>query len=246
MNMTGKPMTEPQSTAFDCIFENVLGFMLPFFLASALGNPNHARAAIKELVQAYKVATASELELVGRILGFSVVAMDNLRLSMNPGMSDTKILRYRSNAVALSRAGEQCRKILEAIQNNQDATPKSKTIPAPTIVPAPAPNAKAQPVPSVQPTVPSASLQSAPPQSVPTQSASPQSTPTQSPSPQSPSPRSIEAMKQDARALLTEFVKNSDKPAAPAWPFPHLPDPATTVGAAVKQAFANARRNAAA
>jgi hypothetical protein len=77
-------------TAIDCIFENILGFMLPFFLVSARGNADLARAAIAELAEAYKAATATELEFVGRILGFNIVAMDNLRLSMNTEMSDTK------------------------------------------------------------------------------------------------------------------------------------------------------------
>ena len=71
--------------AIDCIFEQILGFMLPFYLAAAGGDAGLAREAIAELVDAYDCATAAELEpLVGRILGFSTVAMDNLRLSMKP------------------------------------------------------------------------------------------------------------------------------------------------------------------
>src|SRR5208283_5522580 len=134
-------MTQPD--AIDCIFEHILGFMLPFFIAGAGGDTDLARAAISELADAYNVASATELELVGRILGFSTVAMDNLRLSMNPEMSDTKVLRYRSNAVALSRAAEQCRKILDVVQaNRKPAQPAamsiSRPIPRPAAVAAPA------------------------------------------------------------------------------------------------------------
>ena len=143
--------TEAPHTAMDCIFENILGFMLPFLLAAAGGNAESARAALHDLARAYTASTATELELVGRILGFSIVAMDNLRLSMTPDMPDTKILRYRANAVALSRAGDQCRKILGAVQANRKPADKPVAVPHPAIAAAPPP-AKIHPLlPVMQP-----------------------------------------------------------------------------------------------
>lgn len=99
-----QPDTDP--SAFDCVLGNILGFMLPFFLVSAAGNAGLARAAIKELIDAYQASSPAELDLVGRIIGFSIAAMDNLRLSMAPDLSDTKVLRYRCNAVTLSRSSD--------------------------------------------------------------------------------------------------------------------------------------------
>jgi hypothetical protein len=64
---------------------------------------------------------------------------------MTQGMSDAKVLRYRSNAVALSRAGEQCRKILEAMQGNRKPAETPMTIPRPAIAAAPPPIARAKP-----------------------------------------------------------------------------------------------------
>ncbi len=93
-------MSQPNAT--DCIFEHILGFMLPFYLAAAGGDAKLAREAIFELVEAYGCATAVELEIAGRILGFSTVAMDNLRLSMEPEMSDAQ-----DPAVSLERGGTQ-------------------------------------------------------------------------------------------------------------------------------------------
>jgi hypothetical protein len=58
-----------------------------------------------------QLTTPTELDLVGRIIGFSVAAMDNLRLSMASDLSATKILRYRSNAVTLCRSSDQALKI---------------------------------------------------------------------------------------------------------------------------------------
>lgn len=129
-------MSEPDHEAdiAECLFETIFGFIVPFFLAAAGGNPDLARATVRKLVDAYNPATATELDLAGRVVGFNVVAMDNLRLSMTQGLSDTKILRYRSNAVTLSRAADQSRKILEATKANPETTPK---IPRPSIAPAP-------------------------------------------------------------------------------------------------------------
>jgi hypothetical protein len=225
---------EPETTTIDCIFENILAFMLPFFLSSAGGDADLARDAIRELAEAYNVATATELELVGRILGFSTVAMDNLRLSMNPEMSDTKVLRYRSNAVALSRAGEQCRKILDVMQANRKPAHQPMTIPAPVIAAAPAPAAKAEP------SQPAANKPGAQP-SAPPAPASPSR-----PGEVSLLPADIETMKRDAREMLAAFSNNSGPLARPAAAFPNIPDPATLVEAAVRQAFASSRPTGAA
>jgi hypothetical protein len=96
-----RPDTDP--SAFDCILGNILEFMLPFFLVSAGGDPGLARAAIKQLIDAYQASTPEQLDLVGRIIGFSTAALENLRLSMVPDLSATKVLRYRCNAVTDDR-----------------------------------------------------------------------------------------------------------------------------------------------
>ena len=117
------PQPADEAIPSDCTFQTILNFMLPFFLAGAGGDADFARAAIFELLDAYNAATTPELDLAGRIIIFSTAAMDDLRLSMtDPEMSDTKKLRYRSNAVALSRSAEQCRKVLEAMQAKRQAT----------------------------------------------------------------------------------------------------------------------------
>jgi hypothetical protein len=106
-----------ESIPSDCIFRTILDFMLPFFLEGAGGDVELARAAILELLDAYAPATMQELDLASRVIIFGIASMDNLRLSISdPSMSDTVKLRYRSNAVALSRSAEQCRAILEGVQ----------------------------------------------------------------------------------------------------------------------------------
>jgi hypothetical protein len=222
---------EPQPTTFDCIFENILGFMLPFFLTSTEADTEIACLAIRELAEGFNVATANELELVGRILGFSTVAMDNLRLSMNPELSDTKVLRYRSNAVALSRAGEQCRKILTVMQANRNrpAQPAAPTILAPTL-PAPVIAEAAPPAPKSQPT----------PAAAPPQSATDRRPAVAQPLAATVSllPQDMETMRLQARAMLAAYIA---KPSNPATMIPEIADPATLVSAAVRQALNAAR-----
>ena len=224
-------LPEPMPTAVDVIFENILDFLLPFFLAAAGGEAGLARATIQELAEAYNATTVTELDLVGRILGFSVVAMDNLRLSMTQGMSDTKVLRYRSNAAALSRAGEQCRKILEMVQGHRKPVPVSLSqVPAPHI---PAPH------------IPAPRIEPAPPAPVRTISAA--HTPSSghgTPAGGFPDdflsgmPKNIEAMKRDARLLMAAFSKNG-APSGPAMAVvPKIPNLTALVDAAVLQGLA--------
>jgi hypothetical protein len=227
--MTQTDLDTAQPTTMDCIFENILVFMLPFFLSSAGGDADLASDTIRELAEGYNVTTATELELAGRILGFSTVAMDNLRLSMDPEMADTKVLRYRSNAVALSRAAEQCRTILDVMQANRTAMRPpvpAATIPAPAIAAAPPPAAKGQP-----------------PQSPPKEPGAQPSTPK---APTSPSPtggvsllpHDLETMKREARMVLAAFSNRVAPLPQSAASFPAIPDAATLVGAAVRQALA--------
>jgi hypothetical protein len=142
--------TNHEADISECLLETIFGFMVPFFLAAAQGNPDLARATVRQLINAYNPGSPTELDLAGRIVGFSIVAMDNLRLSMTQGLSDTKILRYRGNAVVLSRAAEQSRKILEATRTQPDAAHK---IPRPAIAAAPPP-APAKPTPQTATTPP--------------------------------------------------------------------------------------------
>jgi hypothetical protein len=229
-------------TTIDCIFEHILGFMLPFFLVAAGGDKALARAVISELAEAYNAATAIELELVGRILGFSTVAMDNLRVSMDPEMSDTKVLRYRSNAIALSRAGEQCRKILETIQAKRGTAQKPGTMPQPTIAPAPEPRMVTVSVPTIDLTSTPRTTPPPPPPTVKetaqTQSRAPCAIETPRPDAIPLAPMSIEAMKRDARQMLAAFSRNggATEPSVAAFPFVLETD--AMVDAAVKGAMA--------
>jgi hypothetical protein len=214
--------SNPIAPGTDCIFATLLGFMLPFFLAGAGGDQAIATAAIRELIDAYNAGSATELDLVGRIIGFSTAAMDNLRLSMTPGMSDSKVLRYRSNAVTLCRSSDAARNLLDALQAGREV---KRDVPRPSIAIAP-PTPK--PVQSVNaaPKLTNAAV--------------------------SMSPMDIDILKRDARILMAAFSKHGaqaplfSKRGAQAPFAPLIPDSATMVRAAARAAVASAMRPVAA
>jgi hypothetical protein len=128
MNMTHQgehPMTSDatQPDTMARAFDAICMLLMPFFLLGAGDDPNKARNAVADLIRAYSPANTQELDLVARVVGFSIAALDNLRLSMaSTTLSDTKVLRYRSTAVTLSRSAEQCRVILTKMQTQEPAT----------------------------------------------------------------------------------------------------------------------------
>ena len=218
--------TQPDSgaIAFDCVLASILEFMLPFFLVAAAGNAGLARSAIKELIDAYQPGTPTELDLVGRIIGFSTAALDNLRLSMAPDLSDTKVLRYRCNAVTLSRASDQALKTLEALQARQQQTGK---IPRPSIAAAPPATA-----PGASPIMPRSQPLS-PPRSPRSQPVADSGAVSEFP------PMDIEAMKRDARIMMAAFSKTGARDRIAILP---IVDPAAAADAAARAAIAAARR----
>ncbi len=97
-----------QSDTMDRAFRAICMQLMPFFLLGTADDPGKARDAVADLIRAYNPANIHELDLVARVIGFGIAALDNLRLSMaGPALSDTKVLRYRSTAVSLSRSAEQ-------------------------------------------------------------------------------------------------------------------------------------------
>jgi hypothetical protein len=205
----------PQSDLMDQALEAISMLLMPFFLLGAGDDPEKARNAVAAMIRAYNPSTIQELDLVARIIGFSTAALDNLRLSMGgPTLSDSKILRYRSTAVSLSRSAEQCRATLQKMQTEQAETqharqPEKQT--AALRISAPQPNAQ----PNAQPAMPKAAL---PPMS----------------------PASIEKAKAEARTMLAGLAK-AGAACAPGngMTAAHLhPDPGAQITASITAALA--------
>lgn len=129
-----------QTNPIDCLFTTILGVIVPFHLVANDGDAATIQAAVLELIEAYAAATAPELDLVGRMIGFATAAMDNLRLSARPELSDSKVLRYRASAIALNRSAEQCRKTLEAMQAKREQRAETTAMPLPARTAPPTPS----------------------------------------------------------------------------------------------------------
>jgi hypothetical protein len=172
-------MTHPKPPNTDCIVATIIGFLLPFFLAGANGNAEVATAAIRAVIDGYSARTPEEFDLVGRIVGFSTVGMDNLRLSKTPGLSDTKVLQYRNNAVSLCRSSDNAKKMLDALQSARDV---KRDVPRPSVTAAP-------PAPKPAPAVAIPAITHQPIGGLPNH------------------PMDLEAMKREARTMLAAFSK---------------------------------------
>jgi hypothetical protein len=136
--LASDPASHPDT--IDCLFSTIICFTLPFYLTGSDGDGRSAVGAVLDLVASHAPATAAELDIVGRLVGFSAAAMDSLRLSMQPDLPDTKILQYRANAVALGGLAERCRKVLEERQTTRKiaaARPMPQPRPAPVAPPSP-------------------------------------------------------------------------------------------------------------
>ena len=133
----------------DCLVATILGYLLPFYMVGSDGNGTVAGASIVALIQDCCPVTPIEFDLAGRLVGYGVAAMDNLQMSMRPGLSDAKVLQYRAGAVALGRSAEQCRKALDAIRARRELheAATAQSIPASPSAPTPplAPSAPASP-----------------------------------------------------------------------------------------------------
>jgi hypothetical protein len=153
----------------DCLVATILGYLLPFYMVGSDGNGTVAGASIVALIQDCCPVTPIEFDLAGRLVGYGVAAMDNLQMSMRPGLSDAKVLQYRAGAVALGRSAEQCRKALDAIRARRElheaataqSIPASPSAPTPPLAPS-APASPAEPPRGMPPAQPHASVHPAP------------------------------------------------------------------------------------
>jgi len=96
----------------DILLECVLGFLTPLLMAGCSCDLGHARMAAIETLASYQARTQAELVKIAQIIGFGLIAMDNLRLSM-ADVSLSMRLRLRGGANALNRSAQQNHRALE-------------------------------------------------------------------------------------------------------------------------------------
>jgi hypothetical protein len=146
--------TAPQITSHDApamvIMELIMFVLMPFYLGASHGDQDLARDAIAAMLETFNPKSVREVDLAGRVISFSTVAMDSLGLSMRQGLSEARIMRYRANAIALEKAAGRCEARLLALQA---ARKSAATQPAAAPKPAAAQHAAPQPA-APQPAAP--------------------------------------------------------------------------------------------
>ncbi len=129
-------MTRPPAQAAtpdSPLMEFLLGILASLLTAGGLTDPATVQAAAREAIDAYAPRNHAELLTVTQIVGLSLTALDNLRLSMGPDVTSAMKLRLRGNANALNRLSLRHAGSLE---KSRSAVPPDRTGQAPSRQPA--------------------------------------------------------------------------------------------------------------
>ena len=118
----------------------ILSLLTPFLMTGSIADPDLARRAVQETIDAYKTTAADQLVSTAQIVAYALTALDNLRLSLPPELSVSKKLKLRANANALTRSSHRATATLDA-QRLEAIAPE----PEPTEILAALHNEKIQP-----------------------------------------------------------------------------------------------------
>jgi hypothetical protein len=127
--MTAEPPLHPA----DALLEAIVCFLTPLLVGGCSGDAGRARLGAIDTVAAYQARNRSELVKIGQIIGFGLMAMDNLRLSMTPDLPLSMVLRLRGGANALNRSAQQNTRALEKGRRGDRPSPGAE---APAALPA--------------------------------------------------------------------------------------------------------------
>jgi hypothetical protein len=108
-------MSQP-ALATAAFLDRILALLAPLFLAATGGDIEAARDAVRSTLASYQIRTDAELRLVALVIAFGFGALDALGKAASPELSLNQVMRLRSNATALSRAGHQNQAVLDRLR----------------------------------------------------------------------------------------------------------------------------------
>ena len=113
--MTSVPSAEPAFTPAQILQALMVSCIYPLLQNKRTGpiDPAMAHAAAIEILKSFHIRDTWELFICTQIMGFGLVALDSLGLSMTPGLSPAMVLRCRSNANSLQRTSQRSRQALD-------------------------------------------------------------------------------------------------------------------------------------
>lgn len=100
----------------DAFFRTILEQIAVLLLRGACGDMEAARQASVATLNTYDPRTEAEFRLAARILSCSLEAGEALAQAADPEMPLTRVMRLRSNAVALNREAEKAERRLEKLR----------------------------------------------------------------------------------------------------------------------------------
>jgi hypothetical protein len=128
-------MSQPASITA-AFLDKILTLLAPIFLSAAGGDTNTARDAVRASLACYNARTDGELRLAALTVAFGFGALDALGRAVDPDLSFNQMMRLRSNATALSRAGHQNQAVLDTLRKQTASEPAPEPEPAEPELPA--------------------------------------------------------------------------------------------------------------
>jgi hypothetical protein len=138
-NTDPQPMPQPTFlpvTITAVFLDKILTLLAPLFLAATGGDVSLAREAVRATLAGYNARTDDEVRLAALVVAFGFGALDALGQAANPDLSLNQVMRLRSNATALSRAGHQNQAVLDKVRKQASAEPAPEPEPAAPELPA--------------------------------------------------------------------------------------------------------------
>ncbi len=125
----------PSQSITAALLDRIIGLLAPLFLAATAGDVATARDAARGMLASYNSRNDEELRLHALVIAFGFGALDALAQASGPGLSLNQVMRLRSNATALSRAGHQNQAVLDRRRKQSAAEPAPEPEPAQTGLP---------------------------------------------------------------------------------------------------------------
>lgn len=116
-------MTAVADQSPDLLQEFALALIGPMLAAGGIGDPALARRAAIDTIAAYRAAGRDQLVSVMQLIGFAMVSLDSLRLSLPAELSLAMKLKLRGNANALNRSAQRNTATLEQQRRDADSPP---------------------------------------------------------------------------------------------------------------------------
>ena len=109
----------------DLLLAFALSVIVPLLMAGGIGDAEAARCAAMETIAAYRANGRDQLVSIAQLVGFALVSLDSLRLSVPAELSLPMKLKLRGNANALNRSAQRHTATLE--KQRQDAVAADDT-----------------------------------------------------------------------------------------------------------------------